>query len=422
MRTATPCTPSTPTANKAPLALHRGLSNRKLLAAKQAKNDEFYTRYSDVQKEVAHYTAQFQGKTVYLNCDDPSWSNVYKYFARNFETLGLKCLIATYYIGNGQYQSGARAFCHVLRRDKNGRLFRTKRALKGDGDFRSAECRALLNQADIVVTNPPFSLFREFIALMTANKKDFLVMGPGQQVKAVGIMPLFVRDEIRLGVTHTKTFHDPKGNKCDVHVVWYTNLRHNPRAPLVLTETYGADPARYPRMLNHPTAINVDWVVDIPRDWAGVMGVPISFLEKHCPAQFEVLGHIQPKIADGAGGVTQVYSRLLIKRRPASATPTPDLPPIVTRAVARAQNGNKYQRANAIGFLRNAYESFKAKGPVPQAIVDALQEAYGGVHLNQGRAALPMTSRQRAAERRLQKAKGVRRSKVTTMPGLALAA
>ena len=428
MRTATPCTPRTPTANKAP---RRGLTNNKLRRAKTSRDDEFYTRKIDIEREMkaGAYASQLKGKTIYLSCDDPAWSAFWIYFQANFEALGLARLIATYYVGNGRYPAGARPVCHDLRRDQNGQPVLTKTALKGDGDFRSDECVALLKQADIICGNPPFSLMKDFMALVKAHQKDCLVLGPLTACKKPGIIDDFVADRMRLGATFTRTFTGPTGAVKKAPAYWYTTLTHSARGPLVLTKAY--HPSRYPRITNHPTAILVSKTADIPRNYMGVMSVPLSFLDKHCASQFEVVGDLVPLVPlDGpapkgvrermVNGVPhcEKFHQVLIKRRPASATPTVDLPATMTRALTNLKSGNRYKAANAIGFLRKAHRRFEAQGQVvPVAIVRALEAAYL-VSLAQG---LPMTSRERATVRRLQK-KGVRRAVAATSSNLVLAA
>jgi hypothetical protein len=334
--------------------------NRSLSAAKAAKQDEFYTQYVDIQKEVEAYLEfdpdTFRGKIVYCNCDDPFESNFFKYFATNFNKLGLKKLITTSYDGspiagqlnlfpeynegNGKRQKPkalAVILDHVKDEDGDGAanvtdvalfLKRNKAAriaLKGDdgrypgGDFRSAECVAFLKQADIVVTNPPFSLFREYVAQLVEHGKRFLIIGNQSVITLKEIFPLIKTDKMWMGVTiHSgdREFRVPDhyplnaaGWRVDDNGVkyirvkgvrWWTNLDHGRRhehLPLMTMadhlkfskhkEIKGK--AGYDRYVNYG-AIEVPYSDAIPGDYDGAMGVPITFLDKYNPDQFEILG------------------------------------------------------------------------------------------------------------------------------------
>lgn len=281
--------------------------NSNLHAAKAAKNDEFYTQLSDIEKELAHYKAHFKGKIVFCNCDDPTWSNFWRYFHLNFEFLGLKKLIATHYDPVAptyklEYTGGADTDLEAgVRTD-----------LRENGDFRSPECVALLDECDIVVTNPPFSLFREYVALLMKHGKKFVIIGSNNVITYKEIFPLLKDDKMWLGNLSWSAelyFRMPEwyekyllenkreGSAYKVFdgvmyaraaCMWYTNLDHAKRhEPLVLYRTYNTiDYVQY----DNYDAINVNKTADIPCDYAGVMGVPISFLAQYCPEQFEILG------------------------------------------------------------------------------------------------------------------------------------
>lgn len=287
-----------------------------LSAAKNAKADEFYTQLSDIEKELKHYRKHFKGKTVYLNCDDPRESEFFHYFSYNFERLGLKKLIAACFKSQDVdlFSTGdsERAIWLEYEGDKNGSGVPDLEEIgvnhfRGDGDFRSTESIELLKQADIVVTNPPFSLFREYVAQLLEHKKKFLIIGNMNAVTYKEIWPHIKDNRLWLGVTRTGTgsmwFRVNEdapvktGQKVDEHGVrfqtignsaWFTNLdfpkRHEDQ---ILYRTY--DPKLYPRYDNYD-AIEVSQAVDIPVDYDGVMGVPITFLGKHNPDQFEIVG------------------------------------------------------------------------------------------------------------------------------------
>ena len=286
--------------------------NSNLHSARRAKNDEFYTRIEDVEAELYHYRDKFEDKVVYLNCDDPRWSAFWRYFALNFQHLGLKRLIATHY--TGVVEPGAPSFMlEILRgRDEDPATGRigvdsgVETALEGDGDFRSAECVELLKQSDIVVGNPPFSIFREFIAQIMAHQKQFLVIGNMNAITYKEIWPLVQGNRLWLGVSRTGVGQmwfrvlddapDKKGQIIEDGVryqtignsAWFTNMDHARRhEELPLWKKYS--PEEYPRYDNYD-AINVNKVKEIPADYDGVIGVPITFLGKWNPEQFEIVG------------------------------------------------------------------------------------------------------------------------------------
>lgn len=323
--------------------------NRSLGAARTTKRDEFYTQLSDIEKELRHYTKYFKGKTILCNCDDPKASNFFHYFSHNFEKLRLKKLITTCYRNCDAdlfSQNTAESGIYLeYDGDKNDNRVPDPdeigiHKLKGDGDFRSEECVTLLKQASIVVTNPPFSLFREYVDQLVSCKKQFVIIGNHNAITYREIFTLIKENELWLGYTHPVNFVVPDhyelreirswrdengtnwrsfGNAC-----WFTNLdiakRHE---ALTLYKPY--DPMLYPKYDNYD-AIEVSKVADIPEDYEGVMGVPITFLEKHNPDQFRIVGLIAGNIRGLAGIPTRTgkdgpyingklkYGRILIRR------------------------------------------------------------------------------------------------------------
>ena len=261
--------------------------NTNLHSAKTAKNDEFYTQLSDIEKEMAHYKDFFKGKVVYCNCDDARESNFFKFFSNNFESLGLKKLITTGYKENGK---GVKL---VYEGDKNGSFMVDDEEvviteLEGNGDFRSEECIDPLKECDVVVTNPPFSLFREYVAQLMKYGKKFLIIGSMNAITYKEIFPYIKNNELWLGMNWVKDFVQPNGEvKKFGNICWYTNIGHSRRnTELDLYKKYSAD--EYPKYDNYD-AIEVSKVSEIPMDYEGVMGVPITFLDKYCPTQFEIV-------------------------------------------------------------------------------------------------------------------------------------
>ena len=309
--------------------------NTNLRNAKNAKNDEFYTQLSDIEKEMAHYKDFFKGKIVYCNCDDARESNFFKFFSNNFESLGLKKLITTGYKAEGK---GVKL---VYEGDKNGNFMVDDAEvvvteLEGNGDFRSEECIELLKECDVVVTNPPFSLFREYVAQLMEYGKKFIIVGNGNAVTYKEIFPLIKNNELWIGASkgiggkfsfivpndyNNKFVYEENGVRLGQvnSACWFTNISHTKRnTPLDLYKKYSAD--EYPKYDNY-NAINVDKSADIPMDYDGVMGVPITFFDKYCPTQFEILG-----IANNVRWIgdfpcltiikgEKVYNRILIRRK-----------------------------------------------------------------------------------------------------------
>jgi len=294
-------------------ASDKAKKNGNLHAAKREKNDEFYTQLSDIEKEMRHYARHFKGKVVFCNCDDPQSSNFWKFFELNFKTLGLRKLISTH------YKQGGTSYKLECELGRDGALRTAQTPLQGDGDFRSPEAVAILAEADIVATNPPFSLFREFLAQLVEHGKKFLVIGSQNAITYKETFALIRAGKLWLGCNHVKEFITPSGEKRAFgNILWFTNLEHQRRnEELFLYKTYSK--AAYPKYDNYD-AIEVAKVADIPCDYDEVMGVPITFLEKFNPEQFEILG-----IANSARWIgyecftvinkRKIYNRLIIKRR-----------------------------------------------------------------------------------------------------------
>ncbi|MBL7004883.1 MAG: adenine-specific methyltransferase EcoRI family protein [Gammaproteobacteria bacterium] len=288
------------------------MANKNLNKAKSSKKDEFYTQLSDIERELKHYKKHFKNKVVYCNCDDPRVSNFFHYFSYNFEKLGLKKLIATCYKNQNMdlfsQNDSEQAIYLEYEGDKNGNFEPDPeeigiKYLSSNGDFRSEESIELLKQADIVVTNPPFSLFREYVAQLIEYDKRFIIIGHQNALKYKEIFPLIRDNKIWLGfgfkggAAHFINKHyedyatatDRKEGMIRVSGVhWFTNLDINKRhEDLILYKNY--IPEEYPKYENLD-AINVNKTKDIPIDYAGMMGVPITFMDKHNPNQFEIIG------------------------------------------------------------------------------------------------------------------------------------
>ena len=326
-------------------------NNKALSAANKAKKDEFYTQLSDIENELRHYKEHFKGKTVLCNCDDPYESNFFKYFAINFNHLGLKKLICTCYAGSpvvytqlsffgeeeaiGKPQTEKKPYkieiTEVKDMNDDGAVDLTDvelllktvdgqpTLLKGNGDFRSEECIELLKEADIVVTNPPFSLFREYVAQLIEYDKKFIIIGNQNAITYKEIFPLLKDNKIWIGYKFgdraftvpdtyeeraTRFWIDEKGQKWRSlgNVCWYTNLDIQKRhEDLILYKAYS--PEDYPHYDNYD-AIEVSKVADIPCDYFGCMGVPITFMDKYNPEQFEIV-----RFRKGNDGKDLVYTK-----------------------------------------------------------------------------------------------------------------
>ena len=290
--------------------------NKNLAQAKKNKDDEFYTQLTDIEKELRFYKDKFKNKIVYCNCDDPQVSNFFQYFALNFEKLGLKKLITTCYkndqIDLFSNNKKEKAITLTYEGDKNNNKIPDIEEiginyLKGDGDFRSNECIDILKTADVVVTNPPFSLFREYVSQLIEFKKDFLIIGHQNAIKYKEIFPLMRDNKIWLGpsissgdrefgipeeyeVRSKSLREDENGNRFIrvSGVRWFTNLEVKKyKEELVLYKKYTAQ--EYPKFENLD-AINVNKTKDIPCDYPGMMGVPITFMDKYHPDQFQIIG------------------------------------------------------------------------------------------------------------------------------------
>ena len=312
-----------------------GCDNTNLHAAKVVKNDEFYTRYEDIEKELMEYKKprnQWRGKKIFCNCNDGLESNFVKFFIDNFEVLGIESLTAINYI------EGGKATKYVADGDRNEDGFIDMNdvvtaELSGDGSFMSDESVEELKKCDIVVTNPPFSVFRDFVAIVRQYGKDFCVIGSKNAITYKEFFPLLKSGEVHIGETVPGEFISPDGSvtkKVNGLCRWFTTLRTRKSfEPLPLTATYYTDTNRreeYPKYDNYD-AIEVSKVVNIPKDYFGVMGVPITFLDKWCPEQFEVLGWSRHNDLNMDGGYwtggcadatingKQVYRRILIKRK-----------------------------------------------------------------------------------------------------------
>ena len=321
--------------------------NKDLNEAKAAKKDEFYTQLSDIERELLHYKHHFRGKTVLCNCDDPRVSNFFHYFAYQFEHLRLKKLVTTCYKSQrpdmfSRHDSEKAIYLEYAGDLNNNRVPDPDeigiKPLQSDGDFRNPECIELMRQADVVSTNPPFSLFREYVALLVEHKKNFLIIGNINAVSYKEIFQLIKENKLWLGPSirsgdrefSVPEYYPLEAASCRVDsdgkkfirikgVRWFTNLDHKTRhEDMVLYKKYSAD--EYPKYDNYD-AINVDKTVDIPADYAGVMGVPITFLDKYNPDQFEIIGQMATtKIDEFNFGYPYIqgkkkYARILIRSK-----------------------------------------------------------------------------------------------------------
>ena len=286
--------------------------NESLNAAAKAKEDEFYTQLTDIEKELRHYTQYFKGKTIFCNCDDPEWSNFWKYFELNFEHLGLKKLVATH------FETDKPSYKLEIIGDINqdGTINSTdiiKTPLKQNGDFRSPEAIELLKEADIVITNPPFSLFREYFAQLMEYNKKFIIIGSLNNVHYKEIFPYIQQNEVWIGYSSgSKTYRVPESYPKKKflgddglyytkmgNTLWFTNLDIEKRhEELILYKKY--DPNEYPMYLNYD-AIEVNKVAEIPCDYFGKMGVPDTFIHSYNPNQFEIIGLAEGELGKAIG-------------------------------------------------------------------------------------------------------------------------
>ena len=325
-----------------------------LARAKEQQNDEFYTQLTDIEKEMKYYKEHFKGKTIFCNCDDPEYSNFWKYFELQFENLGLKKLIATH------YEREIPSYKLELMQDVDGDGKITgkdivKTTLKQNGDFRSPECIEILKEADIVITNPPFSLFREYLAQLIEYDKKFIIIGNQNALHYKEVFPLFQQNKIWLGATNftggaaffigSKDLYDPAKMSNPKHayikddklywrvngVRWITNLDIDARhEELIMYKTY--TPEEYPHYTNFD-GIDIPDINSIPNDYFGAMGVPDGFLQRYNPDQFEIIGlgcgdlakqigitknhrgRTDLAFLDANGNPKCPYSRILIRRK-----------------------------------------------------------------------------------------------------------
>jgi len=320
-------------------------TNRDLVKAKHQKRDEFYTQLSDIEDELRHYRHHFKDKVVYCNCDDPRISNFFWYFANNFKYLGLKKLVTTCYRSQqidlfSRHTSDRAIYLEYTggggRRPDLNTV--SVQQLEGDGDFRSGECIELLKDADVVVTNPPFSLFREYLAQLIEHNKKFLILGQQNNITYRDTFPVLQSGLVWFGYENGGTKWFQVNNDYNIKtesrkkiidgnlffsfgsIVWFTNLDHAKRhEDLLLSEYY--NPSKDPRYVNFD-AIELSRVELIPQDWPGMMGVPITFLHRHMPVQFDIFGLDLPMIEALTGKVSrfslnkrELYARIVIQNK-----------------------------------------------------------------------------------------------------------
>lgn len=291
--------------------------NKNLHLAKAAKDDEFYTKIEDIENELYYYKQHFKNKVVYCNCDDAEWSNFFIYFKNNFKFLGLKKLISTHYSKDIANDKAYKLECVSYISDKDGLPIPKKIELNGDGDFRSPECIEFLKECDIVCTNPPFSLFREYISQLMEYDKQFLIIGNTNAITYKETFNFILNGRVWLGNTHAKEFRKPTGEiKKFGNICWFTNLSHKKRnEKIILWKQYS--PEEY-KQYDNIDAIEVSKTNEIPEEYNGIMGVPITFLEKYNPEQFEIVGNEYTlNIEKGRGYINgkRIYSRIFIKHR-----------------------------------------------------------------------------------------------------------
>ena len=340
----------------------KNISNINLRQARKNKQDEFYTQLTDIEKELKHYREHFKDKVVYCNCDDPRVSKFFQHFAYGFEHLDLKKLITTCYKNQNpdlfSQNDSEKAIYIEYKRDKSGHLIPYPEYmksitgkykggkdendvlnfeeigighLKGDGDFRSEECTQLLKKADIVVTNPPFSLFREYVAQLMEYNKKFIIIGNTNAITYKEIFKWIKENKIWLGVTpRGMNFKCPGNDLKSTNAVWFTNLDIKKRhEDLFLYKKYYGNEKEYPKYDNYD-AINVDKTKHIPMDYKAVIGVPLTFMDKYNPKQFEIIGmsssagydedivgipYLGDKDARPLINGKNIYARIFIKNR-----------------------------------------------------------------------------------------------------------
>jgi hypothetical protein len=323
------------------------MANGQLNNAKNAKKDEFYTQLEDINAEMMHYEEQFKGKTIFMNCDDPTWSNFWRFFHLEFERLGLKKIVSTHY-ESGEVASYKMEYTGG---DDENVEAGIKTDLTQNGDFRSSESIEILKEADIVITNPPFSLFREYVTQLVEYNKKFIILGNVNALTYKEVFPLvkdnkmwfgasihsgdrkfYVPDDYPLNASGCGTDKDGRKFIRVKGVRWYTNIDYSARhkeleTPYLYAKKDELYPDLYQKYDNYD-AINVDKTSEVPMDYDGVMGVPITFMDKHNPEQFEIIGNS----SENAGPITvdgklkqkpqrfyvdgkRLYDRILIKRK-----------------------------------------------------------------------------------------------------------
>lgn len=317
--------------------------NTGLHSAKRNKKDEFYTQLDDIEREMRHYRKHFKNKVIYCNCDDPYVSAFFEFFTKNFEVLGLKKLITTCYRSQNMDLFSQNDSEQAIKLEYTGGAKNSLptpddigvTTLQGDGDFRSQECIDILKSADIVVTNPPFSLFSDYVAQLDQYKKKFVIIGHQNAITYKHVFPLICNNKMWLGYGFKRNmahfiaphYKDTASDADHVEgmirvsgVVWYTNLDHSKRhEELILIQKYKGNQESYPFYDNYKI-IDVSKTLDIPMDYKGIMGVPITFLTKYNPQQFDILGiansarwinHECYTIIDGK----KIYNRILIRHK-----------------------------------------------------------------------------------------------------------
>jgi len=285
------------------------MGNMNLHNASKNKKDEFYTQLTDIEREINHYKEHLKGKVIFCNCDDPELSNFWKFFHLNFEKLGIKKLISTHFVYEDIFQKGETYKLEYEGGNDGDIMVGVKTILNENGDFRSKECVEILEKSDVVITNPPFSLFREYVVQLVEYKKKFIIIGDQNAITYKEVFKLIKENKIWLGIDNggTKWFQVPQHYNIETKsrikiengvkyfskgsIMWFTNLDHKKRhEDLILYKTYNKKD--YPKYDNYK-AINVDVTKEIPVDYDGVMGVPITFLDKYNPEQFEIIGQGQ---------------------------------------------------------------------------------------------------------------------------------
>ena len=298
--------------------------NNNLHTAKKAKNDEFYTQVRDIEREIEHYRPHFIDKVIYMPCDNPEWSNFWRVLKGQFSAIRCKKIVATFY--NGIIDKDI----HPYKLEYDG-VTETKTMLEGDGDFRSEECTKFLQESDIVITNPPFSMFREFVKWLEDAGKKYLIIGNKNAITYKEIFPLIKENKMWLGYNSPTYFKQPDGSvkkQMSGLTRWFTNLDIPSRHDFIHSgRRYARTPEKYPKYDNYD-AINVDKTNEIPDDYDGVMGVPITFLDKYCPEQYEIIDinpHFFIMVENGLPKLKQLtlknvnrknpYARVLIRRK-----------------------------------------------------------------------------------------------------------